>query len=211
MLAVTQLLRVFSFSTSLVSYEQKNVCCTLQRTFFLHLCMDNNLEPLEFNEPDKLDKYKDYLLGRGILKAADLRMLEKYRKAFSWRCKAFSPQMVKDMLMRDEGLQYAQAARILQEATELYGRIEDIDTEGTKKILIENLYLAMSIAIKNKDANAVIAATKEIGKLTKVYSDIPIITIDELMPKRQLVFNTVTVHNNYTEGKEVEDYDISEE
>ncbi len=32
--------------------------------------------------------------------------------------------------MQDEGNQYAQAARILQETTELYGHVEEIDKEG---------------------------------------------------------------------------------
>lgn len=166
----------------------------------------NELEP---RTPDKLDKYKDYLLGRGKLTPAEIKMLEKYRKAFSWRCKGFSPQHVKQMLMQDECTQYAQAARILQEATELYGRVEEIDAEGTKRILVENLYIAMSIAIKERDANAVIASVREIGKLSKVYSDQPQLSPADLMPKRQIVFNRVTVNNNYQEpnGKE-SDYDL---
>ena len=146
---------------------------------------------------DKLDKYKDYLLGRGKLSPSEQTMLEKYRKAFSWRCKGFSPQHVKQMLMQDEGTQYAQAARILQEATELYGRVEEIDKEGTKRILVENLYIAMSLAIKERDAHAVIASVKEIGKLSNVYSDQPQLNPADLMPKRQIVFNRVTVNNNY--------------
>ncbi len=154
---------------------------------------------------DKLDKYKDYLLGRGKLSPSEQTMLEKYRKAFSWRCKGFSPQHVKQMLMQDDGTQYAQAARILQEATELYGRVEEIDAEGTKRILVENLYIAMSIAIKERDAQGVITSVKEIGKLSKVYSDQPQLNPADLMPKRQIIFNRVTVNNNYTntdEGKE---------
>lgn len=168
--------------------------------------LENDLEP---RSPDKLDKYKDYLLGRGKLTPSELKMLEKYRKAFSWRCKGFSPQHVKQMLMQDEGSQYAQAARILQEATELYGRVEEIDAEGTKRILIENLYLAMSIAIREKDANAVISTVKEIGKLSKVYTDQPQLSPADLMPKRNIVFNRVTV-NNYSasdEGKE-DEYEV---
>jgi len=111
--------------------------------------------------------------------------------------------------MQDEGSQYAQAARILQEATELYGRVEEIDAEGTKRILIENLYLAMSIAIREKDANAVISTVKEIGKLSKVYTDQPQLSPADLMPKRNIVFNRVTV-NNYSandEGKE-DEYEV---
>ena len=146
---------------------------------------------------DKLDKFKDYLIGRGKLTPTQTKTLENYRKAFSWRCKGFSPQNVKQMLMQDLGIEYAMAARILQEGTELYGRVEDIDKEGTRRILVENLHIAMSLGIKAKDGNIVISAVKEIGKMSKIHDDMPQLKPSDLMPERTLVFNRVEVNNTY--------------
>jgi hypothetical protein len=154
------------------------------------------------NTPDKLDKFMDYLLGRGKLKPAEEKMLENYRKAFSWRCKGFSPQHVKQMLMQDASIEYAMAARILQEATRLYGRVEDIDKEGTRRILIENLGIAMSIAIKGRDANAVISAVEKIAKISKIYDDMPQLNPLDMMPAKNITFNRIDI-NNYHPTPEV--------
>jgi hypothetical protein len=145
--------------------------------------------------PDKLDKYKDFLVGRRKLTVSEQKMFENYRKAFSWRCKGFSPQNVKQMLMQDANIEYAMAARILQESTQLYGLVEDIDKEGTRRILIENLHIAMSIAIRAKDSNGVISATEKIAKLSKLYDDSPSLKPSDLMPAKTVVFNRLEINN----------------
>ena len=169
---------------------------------FFALMENNELMLLDSSEivpgnVDKLDKFKDYLLGRGKLTPTQMKTLENYRKAFSWRCKGFSPQHVKQMLMQDLDIEYAMSARILQEGTELYGRVEDIDKEGTRRILVENLHIAMSLGIKAKDGSTVISAVKEIAKLSKILDDMPQLKPSDMMPDRTLIFNRVEVNNNY--------------
>lgn len=157
---------------------------------------------------DKLDKYRDFLLGRKALTAKQHEMLANYRKAFAWRCKGFSQQHVMQMLKQDASIDDAMAYRILQEATKLYGRVEDIDKEGTRRILIEHLYIAMSIAIKARDSNSINSTVEKIAKLSKIYDEMPQLNPSDLMPAKSVIFNRIEVNNynattpidgNYTE------------
>jgi hypothetical protein len=156
---------------------------------------------------DKLDKFKDHLLHRVPLKPSELETLEKYRKCFAWRCKLFSPQQCVNMLMQEYGIKYSQAYQLMAESTRLYGKVDDIDREGSRKVLIESLYVAMSIAVKDKNAEAIIAATREIAKLSRVYEEQSQLTPEELMPARTVKYvqNNVTVNNFGTEVQEGQD------
>ncbi|GAB3886073.1 hypothetical protein [Spirosoma agri] len=158
--------------------------------------MDNSITKAA-QAVDKLDKFRDHLLHRTELKKSEVETLEKYRKCFGWRCKLFSPQQVVNMLMQEYTLKYSQAYQLMAESTRLYGKVEDIDREGSRKILIESLYVAMSIAVKDKNAEAIIAATREIAKLSKVYDDQSPLSPDEMMPARvvKYVQNNVTINN----------------
>jgi len=151
---------------------------------------------------DKLDKFRDHLLHRTPLKPSELETLEKYRKCFGWRCKLFSPQQVVNMLMQEYDLRYSQAYQLMAESARLYGKVEDIDREGTRKVLIESLYVAMSIAVKEKNAEAIIAATREIAKLSKVHDEQSPLSPEDLMPARvvKYVQNNVTINNHGTES-----------
>jgi hypothetical protein len=152
---------------------------------------------------EKLDKFISHLLHNAPLKATEQAMLEKYRKCFAWRSKLFSPQQCVNMLMQEYSIKYSQAYQIMSESTKLYGKVEDIDKAGTTKILIETLYVAMSIAVKDRDANAIIAATREIASLAKLKDDQLPVSVDELMSPRSVKYvqNNVTV-NNYQPGTE---------
>ncbi|GAB3767798.1 hypothetical protein GCM10028818_01220 [Spirosoma horti] len=157
----------------------------------------------EQKRAEKLDKFRDHLLHRVPLKPSEHAMLDKYRKCFAWRGKLFSPQQCVNMLMQEYNLKYSQAYQIMMESTKLYGKVEDLDKAGTTKILIETLYVAMSIAVKDKNAEAIIAATREIARLAKLNDDQVPLSVDELMPARvaKYVQNNVTVNNYGTEGQ----------
>lgn len=143
---------------------------------------------------DKLDKYRDHLLHRLPLSPKEQDMLDKYRKCFAWRCKLFSPQQCVNMLMQEYNLKYSQAYQIMAESTKLYGKVDDIDREGTRKVMIENLHVALSIAVKDKNAEAIISAVKEIAKLSRVYDESAPISPDDLMPARVVKY----IQNNLT-------------
>lgn len=146
---------------------------------------------------EKLDKFRDHLLYQTHLTPKEEQMLEKYRKCFAWRCKLFSPQQCVSMLMQEYSIKYSQAYQVLLESTKLYGKVEEVDKLGTTKILVETLYVALSIAVKDKNAEAIISATKEIARLCKLNEDQVPLSIDELMPARtaKYVQNNVTVNN----------------
>ena len=107
------------------------------------------------------------------------------------------------MLMQEYDIKYSQAYQLMAESTKLYGKVDDIDREGTRKILIESLYVAMSIAVKDKNAEAIIAATREIGKLSKIHDDQSPLSPDDLMPARvvKYVQNNVVINQNLPAGE----------
>lgn len=152
---------------------------------------------------DKLDKFRDHLLHRTALTPKEQEMLDKYRKCFAWRCKLFSPQQAVNMLMQEYGIKYSQAYQVMSESTRLYGKVEDIDREGTRKVMIESLYVAMSIAVKDRNAEAIISATKEIAKLSHVYELQTELSPDDLMPARVAIYqqHNVTVNNILPPGE----------
>ncbi len=155
---------------------------------------------------DKLDKYRDHLLHRTALTVKEQEILEKYRKCFAWRCKLFSPQQCVQMLMQEYSIKYSQAYQLMAESTRLYGKVEDIDREGTRKVLIENLYVAMSIAVKDKNSEAIISAVKEVAKLSRVNEEAGQLSPEDLMPARTVKYvqNNLTVNNfSASEGDQI--------
>lgn len=164
--------------------------------------MSTELTTLDAKVSEKLDKFCDHLLHNTPLTANQQLTLEKYRKCFAWRCKLFSPQQCVTMLMQEYSIKYSQAYQIMAESTRLYGRVEDVDKAGTTKILIENLHVAMSIAIKDKNADAIISAVEKIAKLNRLYEEQAQISPEDLMPARTVKYvqNNLTV-NNFAAGE----------
>lgn len=156
---------------------------------------------LDVKPEDRLDKFVDHLLNKRQLTPNQTETLERYRKAFGWRCKMFSPNQTVQMLMKEYDINTSQAYLILQDATKLYGKVEEIDKEGTRKILIEHLYIALSIAVKDRNAEAIIKATERIAKLSRIDEDT--ITLDGSdIPARVVKYiqNNLTV-NNYPDER----------
>lgn len=107
------------------------------------------------------------------------------------------------MLQQEYGIRYSQAYQLMAESTKLYGKIDDIDKAGTTKILVEGLYIAISIAVKERNSDAIISATREIGRLLKLHEEQSALTPEELMPARvaKYVQNNITINNNGQEGQ----------
>jgi len=168
-----------------------------------NLLPQSNDKSLEQKRAERLDKFRDHLLYRVPLKPSEHQMLDRYRKCFAWRGKLFSPQQCVNMLMQEYSIKYSQAYQIMMDSTKLYGKVEDLDKAGTTKILIETLYVAMSIAVKDKNAEAIISAVGKIATLAKLNDDQVPLSVDELMPARvaQYTQNNVTVNNYGTEGQ----------
>lgn len=86
----------------------------------------------------------------------------------------------------------------------MYGKVEDIDKADAKKIQIEGLYVAMSLAVKDRNAEAIIAAMLEVAKLSKIHDDQSPLSLEDLMPVRivKYVHNNVKINNNNDTGLE---------
>lgn len=155
------------------------------------------------NKPDKLDKYRDHLLNQAPLSSKQQEMLERYRKAFAWRSRLFSPQQVVQMLMEEYRIRFSQAYAIADESERLFGSTKEGSKKALIQILTENLYVAMAIAQRNEDAAAIISAVDKIAKLHRAYEDVAPVNVDDMMPARTVKYvqqNVTINNNNFGEG-----------
>jgi len=178
--------------------------------------MNNELMPLgapglpEKGE-HKMDKYKDHLVNGAKLNQRDQLYFEKMKKAWSWSSKMFSPSQVVAMLHNEYGHEKTHAYQILRDAYELWGIAYDLDKRGIAKILIEALYLALSIGQRDADPDVIMKAAERIAKLSKLDEVDNLIQPGEAMPTgvRVYVVNG-DVHVPGSQGKEVIDVESTE-
>jgi len=119
--------------------------------------------------PDKIDKYRLHLVEGADLKADELEMLAKYRKAHGLLCLGFSRNQVLATLEKEYELSQPQLYAIVRESILLYGSIEEVDKKGQRVISIENYKLLANLARKNGDINGAIRATELADKLQGLF------------------------------------------
>lgn len=158
----------------------------------------------------KLDKFKDHLVNGGKLTAREADYFEKMKKAWSWSSKMFSPAQVVTMLFNEYGHEKTHAYQILRDAYELWGVAYELDKRGVTKTLIEAAHVALSIGIREKDADIILKASAQIAKLNKLDQVDNIIPPDVAMPSgtRIYVING-DIHNPANDRREV--IDVSSE
>jgi hypothetical protein len=149
--------------------------------------MDNEIMPfgvpaLAEKGQHKLDKFKDHLVNGGKLNAREADYFEKMKKAWSWSSKMFSPAQVVTMLFNEYGHEKTHAYQILRDAYELWGVAYELDKRGVTKTLIEAAHVALSIGIREKDADIILKASAQIAKLNKLDQVDNIIPPDVAMP-----------------------------
>lgn len=154
----------------------------------------------------KLDKFKDHLVNGGSLSKRDADYFEKMKKAWSWSSKMFSPAQVVTMLFNEYGHEKTHAYQILRDAYELWGVAYELDKRGVTKTLIEAAHVALSIGIREKDADIILKASAQIAKLNKLDQVDNIIPPDVSMPTgtRIYVING-DIHNPENDRREVVD------
>ncbi len=158
----------------------------------------------------KLDKFKDHLVNGGKLTVREADYFEKMKKAWSWSSKMFSPAQVVTMLFNEYGHEKTHAYQILRDAYELWGVAYELDKRGVTKTLIEAAHVALSIGIREKDADIILKASAQIAKLNKLDQVDNIIPPDVAMPSgtRIYVING-DIHNPVNDRREV--IDVSSE
>jgi len=176
--------------------------------------MDEQIQISSYNLPEKgnhkLDKFKDHLLLNSKLGLRDQDYFDKMKKAWSWASKMFSPAQVVTMLYNEYGHEKTHAYQILRDSYELWGVAYELDKRGVTKTLIEAAHVALSISIREKDADGILKASAQIAKLNKLDQVDNIIPPDVAMPAgmRVYVING-DIHNPDKERKEV--IDVSSE
>ncbi len=120
-------------------------------------------------KPDKLDKFRSYLVDGAELKPDELDMLAKYRKAHSLLCLGFGRNQVLATLEKEFELSQPQLYAIIRESIKLYGSIEEVDKKGERTISHENYKLLANLARKNGDIGNAIRAQENADKLLGLF------------------------------------------
>ncbi|GHB64160.1 hypothetical protein GCM10007390_17550 [Persicitalea jodogahamensis] len=154
-----------------------------------------DLAPLGDFKPEKgnhrMDKFKDHLVVHAELNNRDQEYFEKMKKAWSWATKMFSPQKVVEMLHTEYGHEKTHAYQILRDSYELWGDAYELDKRGAAKILVESAYVALQIAVRDKDGALILKAVKELRDLQQIDKAETAVPPDVAMPAgtRVYVFN----------------------
>lgn len=153
----------------------------------------------------KLDKFKDHLIAHSPLGPRDQAYFEKMKKAWSWATKMFSPQKVVEMLHTEYGHEKTHAYQILRDSYALWGDAYELDKRGASKVLVESAYVALQIAVRDKNGDLILKAVKELRELQQIDKVESAISPEMAMPAgtRVYVFNgPVNVGENGGTGSE---------
>ena len=170
--------------------------------------------PADDFKPEKgnhrMDKFKDHLVAQKPLPPRDQEYFEKMKKAWSWATKMFSPQKVVEMLHNEYGHEKTHAYQILRDSYALWGDAYELDKRGASKVLVESAYVALQIAVRDKNGDLILKAVKELRELQQIDKVESAISPDMAMPPgtRVYVFNgpvNVGQNEGSGSGKEVED------
>lgn len=153
----------------------------------------------------KLDKFKDHLVSHSPLGERDQAYFEKMKKAWSWATKMFSPQKVVEMLHTEYGHEKTHAYQILRDSYALWGDAYELDKKGAAKVLVESAYVALQIAVRDKNGELILKAVKELRELQQIDKVESAISPEMAMPAgtRVYVFNgAVNIGQNGGTGSE---------
>ena len=158
----------------------------------------------------KLDKFKEHLIQRTALNKRDAEYFEKMKKAWSWANKMFSPGQVVQLLSQEYGHEKTHAYQIIRDAFELWGDAYELDKRGIRKTLIEATHIALSIGVKERSADDILKAVKELRTLHELEKDESAIPPGASMPTGSRVYivnGNVSFGNQASEKREVVDGD----
>jgi hypothetical protein len=123
----------------------------------------------KLGKPDKLDKYRLYLVDGVPLEPDEVDMLAKYRKAHGLLCLGFGRNQVLATLEKEYELSQPQLYAIVRDSISLYGSIEEVDKKGLRLISYENYKLLANLARQSGDIGAAIRAQEKADKLMGLF------------------------------------------
>lgn len=151
-----------------------------------------------------LDKFRDHLLHKKQLSKRDQDHFEKMMKAWSWSCKMFSPNQIVQMLNTEYGHEKTFAYKIISDAMDLFGNSYELNKNGIRKTLIEAAHIALSIAIKERNAEVILKASKELRELYRLEKEETNIPTDVAMRSGVRIY-VVNGEVNTPKANDVED------
>ena len=145
---------------------------------------------------NKLDVYLEHLnpMIRRKLTPKQAEKMEKYSKIFAWRCKLFSPEQTRKLIMQEYNLSYSWAAELYTDMEYVFGNDKEVNKNVEKRVLLEYYHQALSLAVKGKDTDPLKAAmvvasiTEKIGKMLGVNAETEIIPAKYTLELTQVNF-----------------------
>jgi hypothetical protein len=123
----------------------------------------------KLGKPDKLDKYRLYLIDGVPLEPDEVEMLAKYRKAHGLLCLGQGRNQVIAILEKEFNLAQWQLYTIVRESIALYGSVEEVDKKGLRLISYENYKLLANLARQSGDISAAIRAQEKADKIMGLF------------------------------------------
>lgn len=150
----------------------------------------------------KLDIYLEHLnpnVKRPLSKKQS-EMLDKYWKIFGWRCKLFSPEQTRKMIMEEWKCSYSWACEMFQDMEYIFGNTDEVNKNSTRRILLEHYYTALQLAVQGKSKDPLKAAeviakiTDRVAAMLNIGEGSQDIPTELLMPKRQVTYYVGTMN-----------------
>lgn len=127
------------------------------------------MKELDLGIPDKIDKYRSFLVYGADLKPEELEHLAKYRKAHGLLCLGYSRNQTLATLEQEYELSQPQLYAIIRESILLYGSVEEIDKKGQRLISVENYKLLANLARQKGQYAAALRAQEKADKLMGLF------------------------------------------
>ncbi|MCP1384444.1 hypothetical protein [Runella salmonicolor] len=150
----------------------------------------------------KLDIYLEHLNPniRRPLPKKQADTLDKYWKIFGWRCKLFSPEATRKLIMQEWSCSYSWACEMYGDMEYIFGKTEEINKNVHRRILLEHYYTALTMAVQGKNSDPLKAAqvicniSDKIAQLLGIGEESQQIPPELLMPKRQVTYFVGTMN-----------------
>lgn len=162
----------------------------------------------EEKQPHKLDVYLDHLNPnlKRKLNPKQTELLDRYWKIFGWRCKLYSPEQTRKMIMQEWQVSYSWACEMYQDMEYIFGNTEEVNKNVTRRILLEYYYIALSMAVqgKSKDplksAETITKITDRIAVMLGIGDNSEQVPAELLMPKRTVTYYVGTMNVQQLQG-----------
>lgn len=138
---------------------------------------------------DRLDRYKAHLVRGMELEPQELEMLARYRKASSLMSMGYARPHVVKAMVQEYDISESHAYLLIRDSVRLYGDASQVDRDGMRHLLFDNLQVAAGLARKKEDYSTMVRAIETAAKLFNLFApDVAANDPSKFQLPKQMVF-----------------------